>query len=61
MIVLKHLARKYDLEPYKIRVILRKKAPKSDRTRWKWAEGSPELSRVETILSDYAEKRRGKK
>lgn len=50
-IVLKHLSRDYDVDPYQLRQMLRKKFGK--HPRWKWdSEKDPELKRIRRFLSE---------
>jgi hypothetical protein len=53
MIVLKSLAREFDIDPHKLRALLRKKFDSPTGRRWKWDEKDPELKIVrETIRSE---------
>lgn len=57
MIVLKHLANEYNLDPYKLRMMLRDKFGK--RRRWRWDTANPQdkadLQNVEAFLKDAIE------
>lgn len=48
MIVLKQLAREYDIDPYKLRAILRDEF--GVRRRWRWEEDEPDLKKVRAFL-----------
>lgn len=55
MIVLKHLAREFKLEPYKLRQILRKQFGRSTKEgtyrKWKWEnDNDPELLMIRNFL-----------
>lgn len=51
MIVLKNLARDYDIEPYTLRMKLRKKF--GIRRRWRWPdEDDPHLKKVREYLKE---------
>lgn len=48
MITLKHLARDFDLDPYRLRMLLRSKFGK--RNRWRWDPDKPDdMKDLETI------------
>lgn len=55
MILLKHLAREYDVDPRKLRSRLRKKFGKHSRWQWK-DESDPELVNVRIFLSQSSGK-----
>lgn len=50
MIVLKTLAREFDLTPAKTRKLLRGKFEPTNR-RWKWQPDDPQLSAIRSYLS----------
>jgi hypothetical protein len=60
MIVLKKLAQQYQLDPYKLRQMLRKEFGKSDvpgrYVKWRWEEGDPMLTKVRNFLDSIATK-----
>lgn len=50
MIVLKHLAQEFDLDPYKLRKMLRPEF--GYHRRWQWEnDNDPELKRIRKFLS----------
>jgi hypothetical protein len=52
MILLKHLSRDFDVEPYKLRKILRVEF--GHHRRWQWEnDNHPELKRVKKFLSTH--------
>lgn len=48
MIVLKHLSAEFDIDPYKLRTMLRTKF--GLRRRWRWEEDDPMLKKVREFL-----------
>jgi hypothetical protein len=52
MITLKHLAREFDLDPFKLRRMLRAEYGTTETRRWRWQEGDVELTKVRTWLKD---------
>ncbi len=62
MIVLKHLCREFDIEPYDTRMELRKAFGKAPAKRWQWDETIPEqakhLEQVRDHLKQWVEKTR---
>ena len=48
MIVLKQLAREFDMDPYKLRMTLRNEF--GVRRRWRWEEEDPDLKKVRAFL-----------
>ncbi len=53
MIVLKHLAREFDLDPYRLRQILRAHNVKTTNGRYTWPEKSKQLAKVRLLLSQH--------
>lgn len=53
MIVLKHLSREFDIDPYKLRQFLRLHNVKTHEGRYQWENDSPELIEVRQLLSKY--------
>ena len=51
MVVLKDLAREFDMDPHKIRLILRQKMGYPQGRRWRWEEGDPQLEEAKKLLS----------
>lgn len=50
MIVLKHLSREFDIDPYRLRQILRlHKIPKNNG-RYQWNENSAQLKKLRSLL-----------
>jgi hypothetical protein len=50
VITLKHLAREFDIDPYKLRRMMRRQYGLSKSRRWRWQEGEKELNRVREWL-----------
>ncbi len=58
MILLKHLAREYDIDPYKLRQLLRKKfpdlKPPEGYRRWRWEDPQhPDLIKIRAFLKTH--------
>lgn len=53
MIVLKHLANEFNIDPYNLRQILRKQFGKPSSRRWRWQEDDPNLKATRDFLSHY--------
>ncbi len=51
-VVLKNLSQKYEVDPRRLRVILRKQLGNAKGRRWRWKEGSKELKKVEALLCE---------
>ena len=57
VIVLKHLARAYDLSPYRLREKLRQKFGKHPKGRWKWPSAEdPDYKKVIEFLDENRKK-----
>lgn len=54
MIVLKHLANEFDIDPYKLRMFLRNTFGK--RRRWRWEETDPDLPVIKKAIADHKKK-----
>lgn len=53
-IKLKHLSREFDIDPYKLRAVLRQlKIKTQSNGRYTWEEGSKPLQRVKTALRNH--------
>ena len=55
MITLKHLAREFDLDPYKLRQHLRAHLPHKRNQRWQWTTENPELAKARKIAKSLSE------
>lgn len=53
MIVLKHLAREFGLEPAKLRRLLRAYRGKTQGGRWRWEENDQELKKIKEYLTSH--------
>lgn len=53
MIVLKHLAREFNIDPHKLRMILRSLNLEPKNRRWKWEEDSEQLNKVRAHLLQH--------
>lgn len=51
MIVLKHLAREFDVDPYKLRMFLRANEVATTKGRYQWEENDPALKKLRSLLS----------
>ena len=56
MIVLKELAREFELDPYKVRMLLRTKFKRRPQQHWRWEDNDPELKVVREVLKAHARK-----
>lgn len=56
MVVLKHLANEYDIDPYKLRQKLRAKFGEAPGGRWRWEEKSPDLAKIRKFLDEQKPK-----
>lgn len=52
MIVLKHLAREFDIDPYKLRQTLRAHKYKPSNGRWSWEPNSTQLAEIRSKLTE---------
>lgn len=52
MITLKHLSREFDIDPYRLRKILRKAFPHQSNQRWEWQPDDKELKDIRSYLKD---------
>lgn len=50
-IVLKHLAREFNIDPYKLRMTLRANNISTTQGRYSWDENSPSLKTVRKLLT----------
>jgi hypothetical protein len=50
MIVLKHLAREFNIDPFKLRRMLRDKYGDAKGRRWRWEDSDKELVRIRSYL-----------
>lgn len=57
MIVLKHLAQQFNIDPYTLRHILRRNRYTPNNRRWKWEENDPQLKQIRETLSNYLNSR----
>lgn len=51
MIVLKHLAREFDVDPYKLRMFLRANEIPTTKGRYQWEPEDPALKKLRSLLS----------
>lgn len=51
MVLLKHLCREFNIEPYQLRKRLRARGFIPTNRRWRWQENDPTLTDVRTYLS----------
>ena len=49
-IVLKHLAREFQAQPRRVRMILRQNDLKPTNGRWTWEDGDPQLDQIRELL-----------
>ena len=55
-IVLKHLAKEFDLNPRRIRTILRDNEFTTRNSRWVWDEDDPTLVKIRDLLKKETKK-----
>jgi len=55
-IVLKHLAREFDLDPYRLRQILRAHSIPTNKGRYQWSSDDPSLEPIRRILKKQRSK-----
>ena len=60
MIVLKHLAQEFRIDPRELRAILRSHDYSPSQGRWKWEENSPQLREIRLMLGKSLSRSRGK-
>jgi AraC-like DNA-binding protein len=56
MIVLKDLAREFDMDPHKVRAILRDKFGEPRGRRWRWDEDDRQLTEARKLLGNGSSK-----
>lgn len=54
MITLKHIAREFDLDPYRLRQHLRQNLKHRRYQRWQWPDNDPQLTQVRTLAKQLA-------
>lgn len=57
-VVLKHLAREFNIDPRKLRIILRQKKVPTENGRYQWSENSPKLKKLRSMLGAELSKSR---
>lgn len=57
-VVLKHLAREFDIEPRKLRILLRTMNIPTENGRYQWSENSPKLKKLRSKLGEQLSKSR---
>lgn len=56
VVTLKHLAREFDIDPFKLRRMFRKRSGLHPKRRWRWEEGSQELKEIREWLAKSGSK-----
>src|SRR4051812_19428430 len=54
IITLKHLANEFDIDPFKLRRMFRKRQGNNPKRRWRWEEGQEELKEVRQWLASQS-------
>lgn len=57
-VVLKHLAREFDIDPRKLRIMLRQMKIPTEHGRYQWSENSPKLKKLRSMLGAELSKSR---
>lgn len=55
MITLKHLAQEFQLDPYKLRQVLRQHLPHKPNQRWQWKPTDPQLQKAKDIAKELSD------